>query len=306
MSDKIKKNSRKEQMKTAQKLVWKEKISNLRSFIFNGQYENCEKWFKLNPIKPEDEDSFLSQLYDESYLFSFRLNSMDKNEYLHQSFKRESVFLKNVSANIAIQTLTHVLFDMNIRQEHIDILLNKKDLNQVSQDSMACLLFKLLNQKVIYSNDFNFSLVMNFKDWPHIDIENKIESKRQFDGLNLKKFNYIFKYGEGGTMFFNLNCDDLEIEKCSLWVDLVANFSMDKLRFFKENNIFLPSVRDIGLFYNHLENHMQGSNYARQEDIKLMINRAKQFEASILNDVLNENLSEKTAESISGKKSIKI
>lgn len=228
-----------------------QEFKELISFVFNGEYEEIDKWFLKHKIsrRPALERELTLNILNSTYFFSFRTLSTSLKEIDEQSTKREVAILKNLKCENQIRLFGIASID-EVNHRHFEVIkLTKKNKEILLNSSSVCAVFtKLFNQE-------------NF-----VELE-KIEDllKRPLLEQNSKGVTFHYKERSSrGTHYFNID-EPIFSPK----YDIVFNYSDSKKHYLDKKGIFLPTIEDVDKVHMLiLKNINERQNLWRIEDVE--------------------------------------
>jgi hypothetical protein len=219
----------------------------LKSFIFDGNYSEIDAWFKKMNLSQKDEDNLILRMINDTYLFSFRVWSTDRELVKQEKLNREIAVLKNFSCENQLK-LFNVTAIEELSHKHLEVInLTPKNKKLIKNSS-----------NIIYA----IADLLNDEKFLELD---KIDNVLKMNLLDVKVNGVIFhrkEEGSTGTNYFKLD------EKLfSPKFNIVSIYSDAKKEYLLNKNIQLPTIEEVEYLRMKIIDYINNSQHFRQEDI---------------------------------------
>jgi hypothetical protein len=219
----------------------------LKSFIFEGEYSEIDKWFKEFNLSKKYENALILRMINDSYLFSFRSFSTNREVLKQERLNREISILKNLRCENQLK-LFNVTAIEDLSHKHIEVIkLTPKNKELIrNSNNMAFAIADLLNNE-------NFAEI------------DKIQSMLKMNLLEKKINGVIFHHkqdGSRGTYYFKIN-----EEIFSPKFNIVSIYTDAKKEYLLNKGIALPSIEEVEYLKTKITQYISSNLHQyRQED----------------------------------------
>lgn len=250
-------------------------FAELKKFIFDGEYTEIDNWFKKFNLSKENENSLILRMMNDTYLFSFRSLSTNREIINQERLNREVSILKNLRCENQLK-LFNVTAIEDLSHKHIEVMkLTKKNKELIrNSNNMAFAITDLLNNE-------------NFAEIDKIQLMlkmNLLESK--IDGV-------IFHHkqdGSRGTHYFKIK------EKIfSPKFNIACIYTEAKKEYLLNKGIALPTIEEVEYLRAKIIDYISSNlNLWRHEDIDKVNAKYRdyvthKFQLDLQNELENNN-----------------
>lgn len=261
--------------------ISKEQFKKLKGYVSNGQYEDIDEFFKNFITNQKNKQDLLQEIKNESFFFSFRLESMNKIDYLKASKNRYHAIFKHFSTSEQLILIHSMLLDWS--KDYMDIIKGlgtpflepwgeKNKNNDISKREAL-----ILAAKFLFKKDYDGFLLLKEKVPNLFDLNSTVAPI--YYG-NKHSTGCIYVYADKN--FYTIKDS------------LILNFDQENIGFFKSNNFELEKdIKNITKLEETIESLIEKNNYLRfQTDYNLKSN-INNYRNLVLSDILNRKLNKK-------------
>lgn len=224
-------------------------FSELKKFVFEGEYEEIDNWFQKHQIskKPSLEHDLILRILNEHYFFSFHCSSTSRNFIEKERRDREITILKNFKCENQLR-LFGISAIEEVTHEHFKV-------------------FKLTpKNKELIQNSASFSYVITklFND-ENFDELNKISDILKMQVLDQKSEGATFFYREQysrGSMHFKVG----QLVSFSPKFDLIFNYTDAKKDYLDSKGIQLPTIEEAATIHHEMLHDVASRNQGLIKD----------------------------------------
>ena len=223
-------------------------FTQLKKFIFDAEYDEIDKWFKEFNLSKKYEDSLILRMINDTYLFSFRSFSTNREELKQERLNREISILKNLRCENQLK-LFNITAIEDLSHKHIEVMkLTPKNKELIRNSS---------------NMTFAIADLLNNENFAEID---KIQSMLKMNLLENKIDGVIFHYkqdGSRGTSYFKIN------EKIfSPKFNIVSIYTEAKKQYLLNKGIALPTIEEVEYLKTKVIQYISSNLHLyRQQDI---------------------------------------
>lgn len=261
--------------------ISKEQFKKLQGYVFNGQYEEIDEFFKNFITNQKNKQDLLQEIKNESFFFSFRLESMNKMDYLKASKNRYHAIFKHFSTSEQLILIHSMLLDWS--KDYMDIIKGlgtpflepwgKKNRNNDISEKEAL----ILAAKFLFKKDYDGFLLLTEKVPNLFDLKSTVAP-----------IHYGTKHSTG--CFYVYSNESFYKIKDSL----ILNFDQENIGFFKSNDFELEKdVKNIIKLEEIVESLIEKNNYLRFETDYNLKSNISNYKNLVLSDILNKKLNQK-------------
>lgn len=261
------------------KYITKEKFAQLKYHVCYGNTEGVDVFFKENIVNLKAKEELMNHIRNDSFFFSFRLDSMNKMEYIKNLKKRYQSVFKYFSTSEQITIIHSILLDWG--KDYMDIIKiigedfkeswgkNNKN-NKINEKEIL-----IMASKFLYKQDYNSLLSLKEKIPTLLELSSSVAP-----------IHYGSTYSTG---CFYICAED---KLYQLKDNLILNYKKENVEFFKSMDWYMEKDE---IKINNLEEIIKAliekNNYVRFENDYNLEKNVKNYKSFVLSDILDKRLS---------------